>query len=183
MYLVNACKIMYSDADFSKSQLSTNTENQSSNLCEDANATNPKRFESSQRYAKEPINYVKEPSESLAVRIPVESCPELLELDASYLDRPKKFGDRPDVIYKTILRSFKKYYLNEFNEITEYRKKKRRVNDQRFIIEMSKSYVNQRILDNPFDDLEWFVAALVHHKSQSSSAGNVRIQSVISTLN
>lgn len=35
--------------------------------------------------------------------------------------------ERPDVVYKTILRCFKKHYVLDFNKLTEYKKMKRRV--------------------------------------------------------
>lgn len=92
-----------------------------------------------------------------------------------HFDLPKKFGNRPDVIYKTILRSFKKYYLSEFNEITDYRKKKRKITNQSFLIDMSKLFVRDRIPDSPFDDLELFISALVQPKLPSQVDNNPRL--------
>lgn len=39
----------------------------------------------------------------------------------------KIFGNRPDVVFKTILRCFKKYFIKDFNRVTNYKKLKRRV--------------------------------------------------------
>lgn len=92
-----------------------------------------------------------------------------------YFDRPKKFGDRPDVIYKTILRSFKKYYLSEFNEVTDYKKKKRKITNQLSLIDMSKVFVRNKIPESPFEDLELFISALVQPKLPAQVESNPRL--------
>jgi len=103
------------------------------------------------------------------------SIPDIISEDASYLMRPKKFGDRPDVIYKTILRSFKKYYLAEFNEVTDYKKKKRRTVNQDFLLDMSKDYVLKRLNETEFEDLDLFIAALVQPKLPHQLESNARL--------
>lgn len=84
--------------------------------------------------------------------------------ECSSFSQSKRFGDRPDVIYKTILRSFKKFYLTEFNDATDYKKKKRRLSSQYFLIDMSKLFVAKFLPESPYEDLELFIAALVQPK-------------------
>ena len=95
-----------------------------------------------------------------------------------HLIKPKKFGERPDVIYKTILRSFKKYYLNEFNELTDFRRKKRRINSLDILLEHTNEYINLKITDNPYEDLGVFIVALIQPKVD----GNVRADSKLIQL-
>ena len=38
------------------------------------------------------------------------------------LINPKRLWERPDVIHKSILRSFKKYYFNELDDLTDFKK-------------------------------------------------------------
>lgn len=92
------------------------------------------------------------------------------------VNKHKRFGDRPDVIYKTILRSFKKYYLNDFNEVTDYKKRKRRIANQAFLIDMTEHYVKQKFSENPFSDLGLFIAALVQPKLPEALDNNERLQ-------
>lgn len=47
---------------------------------------------------------------------------------------------RYEVIYKNLLRDLRKYYLEDFNEYTEYLKKKKK-NDNNFIIDSLRAYV------------------------------------------
>lgn len=96
--------------------------------------------------------------------------------------RGRKFGDRPDVIYKTILRSFKKYYLNEFNEVTDYKKKKRRVANQAFLLDMTEKYASQKFLDSPFQDLGLFIAALVQPKLPEALGNHAKLQELSQTV-
>ena len=56
-------------------------------------------------------------------------------------DRKKHFGERPDVVHKTILRSFKKKYLTDFNLHTDYKRKKRRISSKHDPVELARNYV------------------------------------------
>ena len=95
-----------------------------------------------------------------------------------HLIKPKKFGERPDVIYKTILRSFKKYYLNEFNDLTDFKRKKKRVNTQDSLLDLANEFISQKISENPFEDLNLFIIALVQPKLE----GNLRVDSKLVQL-
>lgn len=48
--------------------------------------------------------------------------------------------DRADVLFKYILRSFRKYYCKNFNDVTEYRKRKRRVTLKLTLINAMKEF-------------------------------------------
>jgi hypothetical protein len=169
LYLVNAYKLMYKHLELSETP-KPECENQSSDSADDTSSSNPnKRFEKNSPTVdcnfSSPI-------------VPVTGCPsysELISDESSYFSRPKRFGDRPDVIYKTILRSFKKYYLTEFNEVTDYKRKKRRSANHGYLIEMSQNFVSSKMGDTPFEDLELFVAALVQPKLPTSLENNVRL--------
>lgn len=89
-------------------------------------------------------------------------------ISTKHIAKSKKFGDRPDVIYKTILRSFKKFYLAEFNESTGFKRKKRRISNQSVLVELANEYVNERIVENPYEDLGLFITALVQSKQDTS---------------
>ncbi|CDW84084.1 UNKNOWN [Stylonychia lemnae] len=54
---------------------------------------------------------------------------------------------RYEVIYKNLLRDLRKFYLEDFNECTEYFKKKRRC-DNSFLMECLKMYVAQKNIIN-----------------------------------
>jgi hypothetical protein len=49
------------------------------------------------------------------------------QLEEDFFLKLRVFGNRPDVIFKTVLRCFKKYYNQDFNRLTNYKKLKRRV--------------------------------------------------------
>ena len=106
----------------------------------------------------------------------------MVSASSSCLNKPKKFGDRPDVIYKTILRSFKKYYLADFNEVTDYKRKKRRVANQSFLIDMTSEYVKKKIPESPFEDLGLFIAALVQPKLPSALESHARLSELSRTV-
>ena len=88
--------------------------------------------------------------------------------ESKHLIKPKKFGERPDVIYKTILRSFKKYYLNEFNDLTDIKRKKKRVNTQDSLLDLANEFISQKISENPFEDLNLFIIALIQPKLEEN---------------
>lgn len=103
-------------------------------------------------------------------------------MDALSSLKPKRFGDRPDVIYKTILRSFKKYYLKEFNEITDYKRKKRKMSLQKDLLCMADRYIKERIPDSPYSDLSLFIAAIVQPKIPEEADGSERLQELSKTV-
>jgi hypothetical protein len=103
-------------------------------------------------------------------------CLDFISVSSSSTSRAKRFGDRPDVIYKTILRSFKKYYLADFNEVTDYKRKKRRVSNPEFLVDMTAEYVNKKFEGSEYDDLGLFIAALVQPKLPSALESNRRLQ-------
>ena len=105
-----------------------------------------------------------------------------VSLDSLQGFKSRKFGDRPDVIYKTILRSFKKYYLNEFNEVTDYKKKKRRVTNQTFLLDMTDKYASHKFPDSPYQDLGLFIAALVQPKLPEALDSHTRLQELSRTV-
>lgn len=85
-------------------------------------------------------------------------------------EQSKILGERPDVIYKTILRCFKKHYATDFNRVTDYRKMKRRVTNKNnfcFKVVVSK-YLTIKFPDCQFDDLEDYFTALIHTKHSSA---------------
>ena len=84
-------------------------------------------------------------------------------------DPEKILGERPDVIYKTILRCFKKHYANDFNRVTDYWKMKRRVSMKKnycFRLIVSK-YLAVKFPDNSFEELQDYFTALIHTKHSS----------------
>eukprot|EP00344_Euplotes_crassus_P007970 CAMPEP_0196995664 /NCGR_PEP_ID=MMETSP1380-20130617/1742_1 /TAXON_ID=5936 /ORGANISM="Euplotes crassus, Strain CT5" /LENGTH=174 /DNA_ID=CAMNT_0042411411 /DNA_START=566 /DNA_END=1090 /DNA_ORIENTATION=- len=103
-------------------------------------------------------------------------------MDALSSLKPKRFGDRPDVIYKTILRSFKKYYLKDFNEATDYKKMKRKMPLQKDLLAMANLYVKERIPESPYSDLSLFIAAVVQQKIPEEADGNERLQELSRTV-
>ncbi len=80
-------------------------------------------------------------------------------------DDLKPFGDRPDVIYKTILRCFKKFMGKDFNSRTSYKKLKRRVAMKGVAVsEVIQSYVRAKFPDAEVPDLDLYVSALIQVK-------------------
>ena len=96
-------------------------------------------------------------------------------ISTKHVIKTKKFGDRPDVIYKTILRSFKKFYLSEFNESTGFKRKKRRISQQSLLIDLANDYVSERIPENQYEDLGLFITALVQPKQDNSPSINPKL--------
>ena len=97
-------------------------------------------------------------------------------------ERKKHFGERPDVVHKTILRSFKKKYMTDFNTNTDYKRKKRRISSRHDPVELSRDYVHQTFPDNPFPDLEYFVAALVQPRMHRASDSNRLLRTLGDTV-
>lgn len=169
LYLVNACKIIKKNE--TSPRLAKKTyESQSLESVDDTNCTAPKRFELAETSN---IQISKTPQ---VVANELSSISDFISASSSWINRPKKFGDRPDVIYKTILRSFKKYYLADFNEVTDYKRKKRRIANQAFLIDMTAEYAQKKFSESPFDDLGLFIAALVQPKLPLALESNLRLQ-------
>lgn len=174
MHLVNAYKIISSGKSspkLSKKEM----ENQSSGSGDETNCTASKRFESEAS------------SNVLVNKIPVfaandASSSDKVSVTSSGISRPKRFGDRPDVIFKTILRSFKKYYLSDFNEVTDYKKKKRRIANQTFLIDMTAEYCKLKFSGSSYTDLGLFIAALVQPKLPPALDSNARLQELSRTV-
>jgi hypothetical protein len=76
-----------------------------------------------------------------------------------------EFSERADVVHKTILRAFRKFYSKLFNDVTDYKRLKRRVNFTKDdLLFLSKKFVLAHFGGEPtnFDDpLEIYVAALI----------------------
>ena len=157
-YLVNAWKILM-ESEWSPTNKSKAMENQSSNSIDEATSSTAKRPRSGDSFqiipSKWPQSWLMELSEDSDFN------------STKHVIKSKKFGDRPDVIYKTILRSFKKFYLAEFNESTGFKRKKRRISHQSVLIELANEYVNERIPENPYEDLGLFITALVQSKQET----------------
>lgn len=149
-------------------------ENQSAGSVEGTNCTTTKRFE----LVEKPVVDNRSPS---SANNDILSNSDFVSV-ASSAQRGKKFGDRPDVIYKTILRSFKKYYLADFNEITDYKRKKRRASNQTFLLDISSEYAQKKFNDSPFNDIGLFIAALVQPKLPSALENNTRLQELSRTV-
>ena len=76
------------------------------------------------------------------------------------LIKPKRLWDRSDIIQKSILRSFKKYYLNELNDLTDFKRKLKIVNCQDIFLDLANDFIRQKISENPYKDLNIFIVAL-----------------------
>ena len=76
------------------------------------------------------------------------------------LINPKKLWERPDVIHKSILRSFKKYYLNELDDLTDFKKKFKIANCQDDLLNLANEFISQKISESPYKDLNLFIVAL-----------------------
>lgn len=51
------------------------------------------------------------------------------------------------MVYKNLLRDLRKFYLEDFNEITDYFKKKKK-NDSSFLLECLKAYITEKNILN-----------------------------------
>lgn len=72
--------------------------------------------------------------------------------------------DRADVLFKYILRSFRKHYCKSFNDVTEYRKRKRRVTLKLTLLSAMKEFKEQMFLDTNLPDLEIYLLSLITHR-------------------
>lgn len=97
----------------------------------------------------------------------------------------KMQGDRPDVVHKTILRSFKKHYSNDFNRVTDYKRKKRRVSKKHQILDLAGEYMQKRFPDCQFQssEMRYYVASLVQPKCSEELQNNQNVQKLNSLVN
>lgn len=72
--------------------------------------------------------------------------------------------DRADVLFKYILRSFRKHYCKSFNDVTEYRKRKRRVTVKLTLLEAMKEFKEKMFPDSNLPDLEIYLLSLITHR-------------------
>mgnify|MGYP006291383673 CR=1 FL=1 len=72
--------------------------------------------------------------------------------------------DRADVLFKYILRSFRKHYCKSFNDVTEYRKRKRRVTLKLTLLSAMKEFKEQMFPDTDLPDLEIYLLSLITHR-------------------
>lgn len=151
-------------------------ENQSAGSGDDTNSTTNKRFESGILWN---ASEIKAPTVTMNGAL---TFPDWVSVGSSPTNKAKRFGDRPDVIYKTILRSFKKYYLADFNEVTDYKRKKRRIANQAFLLDMTQEYVSAKFPECPFEDLRLFIAALVQPKLPQALESNSKLQELSRTV-
>ena len=82
----------------------------------------------------------------------------------------KFFSRRCDVVYKTILRSFRRYILNDFNEFTHFKRRKR-YRGHPFYQEEVLRYINER-LDCPGLDVKtmfFYIGSLLYPKYLAGS--------------
>mmetsp|Transcript_18967 Transcript_18967/g.18639 ORF Transcript_18967/g.18639 Transcript_18967/m.18639 type:complete len:186 (+) Transcript_18967:24-581(+) len=173
-YLFEAYEIMTKDTSSVQSGR-IEPEEESTGSKDESNSFTSKRFELASTFTQKANEGCKRSSS-------MNSYPDMVPIKTLSIIRPKKFGERPDVIYKTILRSFKKYYLNDFNEVTDYKKKKRRMAHQADLIDMANLYVKKRFSDSPYSDLALFIAALVQPKIPEGLSGNGRLQQLSKTV-
>lgn len=72
--------------------------------------------------------------------------------------------DRADVLYKYILRSFRKHYCKQFNDVTEYRKRKRRVTQKLTLLNAMKEFKDEIFPNESLPDLEIYLLSLITHR-------------------
>lgn len=94
----------------------------------------------------------------------------LSELEA-LVSNPHDLSQRRDVLFKTIIRDMRKFYIDHFNESTRYIRKKRYKTASYYIQEIRK-YITETmgIAEEHFEGLDIFLAAMVYpkHLKQSS---------------
>lgn len=72
--------------------------------------------------------------------------------------------DRADVLFKYLLRSFRKHYCKSFNDVTEYRKRKRRVTVKLTLLGAMKEFKEKMFPDSNLPDLEIYLLSLITHR-------------------
>lgn len=72
--------------------------------------------------------------------------------------------DRADVLFKYILRSFRKHYCKSFNDVTEYRKRKRRVTLKLTLLCAMNEFKDKMFPDSDLPDLEIYLLSLITHR-------------------
>lgn len=75
-----------------------------------------------------------------------------------------------------------KYYLSDFNEVTDYKKRKRRMTHQADFLDMTNVYINKKFPESPFEDMGLFIAALVQPKISENIENNGRLQELSKTV-
>lgn len=72
--------------------------------------------------------------------------------------------DRADVLFKYILRSFRKHYCKSFNDVTQYRKRKRRVTVKLTLLGAMKEFKDKMFPESTLLDLEIYLLSLITHR-------------------
>jgi hypothetical protein len=80
------------------------------------------------------------------------------------------FKLRTDVVTKTILRAFKKYYTTKFKEFYDFSKvKKSNTSDEEFL-RAAGEYVTNQLSESNFDEMHIFLASIVDTKQKGASS-------------
>lgn len=90
--------------------------------------------------------------------------PEASSAEASESEEDTGIMDRADVLYKYILRSFRKHYCKNFNDVTEYRKRKRRVTIKLTLISAMNEFKEEIFPGTNLPDLEIYLLSLITHR-------------------
>ena len=89
-------------------------------------------------------------------------------IDTGDLDQTNKvnkgLNTRADVVLKTILRNFKKYYVNEFKNFSGYSNSKRANYDQNDILDKAKEFIVSHIEDDGNSESVLFLLSLIDFK-------------------
>lgn len=108
----------------------------------------------------------------------------LFNSDGSTEDSINKFSVRVDVINKTILRCFKKYYATEFKQIFDLSILKPGTVSVEKLLSKSKEFIDKKFGSIMLEDVYIFVAALVDnkHKLQNKNRKYDKIKEDVSRL-
>lgn len=87
-----------------------------------------------------------------------------MSVDEDHNDDDIGIMDRADVLFKYILRSFRKHYCKQFNDVTEYRKRKRRVTHKLTLLSAMKEFKDKMFPDSTLPDLEIYLLSLITHR-------------------
>lgn len=91
------------------------------------------------------------------------------EIEDDFSLRLKIFVSRPDVIFKTVLRCFKKFYIQDFNSLTDYKKIKRRVSMRNCDLgTIYRRYISLKFPEGEHLNLEEYIQALVNSKAYNN---------------
>ena len=89
---------------------------------------------------------------------------ENMSIDEDQNDSDVGIMDRADVLFKYILRSFRKHYCKSFNDVTEYRKRKRRVTVKLTLLGAMKEFKDKMFPGSNLQDLEIYLLSLITHR-------------------